>query len=352
MKILLLTRYSRLGASSRLRTLQYIPYLQNDEISIDVSTLFDDQYLTNLYSLGNRNWFYVLKVYFLRALDLFHAKSYDLLWIEKELFPWLPSFAEYVISKSGVPYVVDYDDAIFHNYDLSTNPFKKLLSKKINNVMLRSSLVVCGNDYLAERASLSGATNVEVIPTVVDINRYVVEKPKKRNHLVIGWVGTPSTVKYLNLVIPALITLSSEISIELRVIGANFKSMKIPVHCRPWLESTEVAEINDFDIGIMPLFDTPWERGKCSYKLIQYMACAKPVIASDVGANKVVVKHLNDGFLVNGDSGWLSAIKTLNNDAKLRNSMGLNARKKIIKEYSLQVTAPRLIEMLNLVIQT
>jgi hypothetical protein len=177
LKVLALTRYEPLGASSRLRTYQYVPLLKAMDVEMQVSALLSNDYIKRLYAKQPTKWLAVFGDYLKQAMKLLSAKKFDLLWIEKELFPYLPAWFEQTLNALGIKYVVDYDDAIFHNYDLSGSIFKRFLSDKIDKVMLNSALVVCGNSYLAERAYFAGAPSVEIIPTVIDINRYAVLNP-------------------------------------------------------------------------------------------------------------------------------------------------------------------------------
>lgn len=347
MRVLALSRYGRLGASSRMRIYQYVPILQAMGIEVQISPLLSDSYLKRLYARQAPNWLEVLRDYLLQAVRLLSVKKFDLLWIEKELFPNLPAWFEQILHALGIRYVVDYDDAIFHNYDLNPHPVKKLLIKKIDKVMRSSAMVVCGNAYLAERAHSAGASHVEIIPTVIDLARYKVLSPVLREHIVVGWVGSPSTVKYLDLVAPVLKTLATEFRLQLRVIGAQFAWPGLDVDCRPWTEESEVSEIQDFDIGIMPLIDSPWERGKCGYKLIQYMACGKPVIASPVGVNQDVVVNGINGYLATTADDWLYAFRTLFSNKQSQLVMGAHGQRSVEEKYCLQVTAPRLAQLLH-----
>ena len=152
MKILLLSRYGRLGASSRVRSLQYLPFLSKGDMNVDVEPLFSDEYLEALYG-GNTRWKMVLAGYLHRLKILVNIKKYDLIWLEKEIFPFLPAVFERFFNVLGVPYVVDYDDAIFHRYDQHHSwLIRVLLGRKIDAVMRHASLVITGNAYLAERA--------------------------------------------------------------------------------------------------------------------------------------------------------------------------------------------------------
>ena len=125
MKILLLSRYGRMGASSRLRSYQYLPVLKKHGFEIDVAPLLDNSYLTNLYGGGKKKKIYIIQKYLDRFLKLLNCHKYDLLWIEKELFPWLPSWVEEFLARLGVKYIVDYDDAVFHRYDMLENNLQK-----------------------------------------------------------------------------------------------------------------------------------------------------------------------------------------------------------------------------------
>jgi glycosyltransferase involved in cell wall biosynthesis len=346
-RVLALTRYGRLGASSRLRIYQYSPALRSLGIDVEVSPLLSDDYLTRLYSKQAQSWPRILGNYLSRLQKLFGARKFDLLWIEKELFPHLPASFERLLAAVGIRYVVDYDDAIFHNYDLSTNFLKRALRTKIDTIMRGSMLVMTGNSYLADRARQAGADRVEIVPTVIDLEHYRTPPVGEHDHLVVGWIGSPATVKYLEAVAPAMRRLAAEMPLQLRVVGAHFESPGLDVVCEIWTEASEVRQISGFDIGIMPLSDSPWERGKCGYKLIQYMACGLSVVASPVGVNEQIVQHGDNGFLAATEDEWLAALRNLGADRRLRKRMGQNARWVAENKYSMQVTAPRVAGMLR-----
>jgi len=352
-KVLLLSRYDRLGASSRLRFFQYLSFLEQQNIETDISPLFSDKYLLALYS-GKSYWRWILSGYYLRIKTLFKVKSYDLIWIEKEIFPYLPAFMERFLRLIGVILIVDYDDAIYHNYDKNQNwIIRTFLGKKIDTVMRSSSLVIVGNDYLYKKAQLSGANLIELIPTVVDIKRYVFDQSTNSKPLVIGWIGSPATNKYLLAIAPIYKSLLREFDIRLVVVGCNKETFKeesfkgLPIEVIPWSEETEVQLIKSFDIGIMPLTDSPWERGKCGYKLIQYMACGLPVVASPVGVNKQIVENDRNGLLAKEPYEWEQALRKLLNDKNLRQSMGKNGRERVEKIYSLQVQSVKLAKIIR-----
>jgi glycosyltransferase involved in cell wall biosynthesis len=376
MKILLLSKYGSLGSSSRLRFYQFIPYLRNAGIEVQVEALLDNRYVQSLYANEHQNAPAILFSYFKRFFYLLKSKTYNLIWIEKEAFPWLPAWTEVLLNKTGVPYIVDYDDAIFHQYDLHPNPLiRKILGNKIDFVMKNAALVTAGNGYLAKRARSAGAKNVEVIPTVVDLNHYNMKWKENNDIFTVGWIGAPSTVKYLDIVEPALDAFfmnkphssiqhnqliqfhqtNQQIQhvkpVRLLIVGGGKIDLKgnPPVEVRPWTEETEVAYINEFDVGIMPLPDGPWERGKCGYKLIQYMACGVPVIASPIGVNKHIVKDEVNGFLASTTLEWVSALNKLYDYPHSGKKMGKQGRLEVENNYSLQVILPKLISLLKTV---
>jgi len=342
MRVLCLTRYGRLGASSRLRFYQYLPHLAAEGIEVTVAPLLPDDYLRDLYGGRPIRWGAILTAYLGRVRSLVAARAFDLVWLEKELLPWLPAWGERWLSAWGIPYVVDYDDAIFHNYDRHASPLvRALLARKIDAVMRRAALVVAGNDYLAERAQRAGARRVACLPTVIDLERYPVATSASNDVFTIGWIGSPSTAGYLRLIGSALADVCAGGRARLMLVGSGPLELEgVPAEIRPWSEASEVAELHRFDAGIMPLPDEPWERGKCAYKLIQYMACALPVAASPVGMNCQVVGEGVEGFLCANQEDWTRALIRLRDEPALRQTLGRAARRKVEERYCLQVAAP------------
>ena len=347
MKVLLLSRYGAMGASSRVRFLQYLPYFKAQGVNVSVVPLFSDAYVRALYEGGSR-WREVVAGYMRRIGALLQVRRFDVVIVEKELFPFLPAFAERLLRVSGVPYVVDYDDALFHRYDLhSSKLVRGVLGRKIDAVMRHAVVVVAGNDYLAERARQAGARRVELIPTVVDTHRYRPRQAPPNETPVIGWIGTPNTSRYLQPLLPVFEALQARMRVRVVAVGARSEDFAgTPVETLPWSEETEVESIQQFDIGIMPLPDSPWERGKCGYKLIQCMACGVPVVASPVGVNTVIVNPGKNGLLARDDE-WEEQLTTLLQDPELRRSFGAQGRKDVENWYSLEVQAPRLLNTIR-----
>lgn len=350
--VALFSRYDCLGASSRLRFFQYIPDLKKNNIEVSIFSLFDDVYLESLYSNRPISKFYILKRYLLRVIQLTNVFSYDVIWIEKELFPYLPAWFEKIISIFGIKYVVDYDDAIFHNYDLSKNKFvHRFLFNKIDVVMKYSHCVTAGNSYLVGKAISAGAAKVYKIPTVVEHTRYSSGNCQSEK-LIIGWVGSPSTQKYIIEIKDILIECCKKNGACLILVGAQPQLIEYfpntDIKIVPWSEDSESELISSFSVGIMPLSDGPWEKGKCGYKLIQYMAAGKPVVASNVGVNEEIIEKSTAGYAVCNAHDWLNALNNILSSNQLRTELGEAARKSVVNHYSVMSQLPIITKILKL----
>jgi glycosyltransferase involved in cell wall biosynthesis len=328
---------------------QYLPYLKEQGLEVVPAPLLDDDYVLNLYGGKKTDWGAVFRSYLCRLGQVVQAGRYDLLWIQWELFPWMPAWTEQLLRVAGIPYVVDFDDAIFHHYDQHRSPWVRLmLGRKIDQVMRSARCVVVGNPYLGARAAQAGARQVVEIPSVIDLNRYAGEEAVDPHWFTVGWIGTPVTFKFFRPILPALQELSQDENFQLVVIGANADTLEgVRALSVPWSEEGEVSEMLKFDVGIMPLSDDPWSRGKCGYKLIQYMACGRPVVASPVGVNSSIVEVGVNGFLATDPTEWVAALRKLQQDHRLRRQLGEAGRTKVENTYCLQVTASQLSECLR-----
>ena len=351
MKVLALTRYQQLGASSRLRFYQYLPALAAAGIEVQVAPLFSDDYVRGIQQ-DRRSLLDIAVAYAQRMRVLRGNGQHDLLWIEKEIFPWLPAWFESLLLSRQAPYILDYDDAVFHYYDQHrSSVVRKVLGKKHREIMRGAALVVAGNDYLASYARDAGAARVEIVPTVVDLQRYPLGGVRSTPVLAeiprVGWIGQRATADFLRPLAPLIEQLRKQGKGRFTAIGIDAQQLGLPMASVPWSEDTEVASLQALDVGIMPLLDGPFERGKCGYKLIQYMACGLPVVASPVGVNRQIVEHGVNGFLANAPREWEAALESLLADPLLRQRMGAAGREKVARSYSIQVTAPRLAGLLK-----
>jgi glycosyltransferase involved in cell wall biosynthesis len=353
MKILCLAKYGDLAASTRQRFLQYQPHLEVLGLKLEMRPLLDNFYLERMYGGERANPMRIIKGYLDRYIAMGRSADARLIWLHYEALPYLPWALEKRILASGLPVIFDIDDAIFHRYDEHRNKLvRRFLGSKIDRVMKHSRTVFAGNNYLADRALHAGTHAVQVVPTVLDTDLYcVADSPKsgRTERAIVGWIGAPSTwTEYIVPMMPMLGAVAAECGARIMAVGAGKTASGYPnLDNRPWSETTEVSLIQEMDIGIMPLTDTHWARGKCGYKLIQYMACGIPVIASPVGVNTEIVEHGVNGFLASSDREWKDALQTLLKDPDLRARMGEAGRRKVEREYSLQVWGPRVAQMLR-----
>lgn len=350
MRVILLSRYTRKGASSRLRTLQFVSNMSKKGIDIEVFPFFDDKHLEGQYKNGKTSFLNITKYLYKRLKCLMMNPKPDLIWLEYEALPWIPWFIERLFFPRGVPIISDYDDAIFHRYDNHRYKIvRALLGSKIKAIMKISSLVVAGNDYLYEYANQSGSKNIQLVPTVINLNTYKTTSLKKNNDKVrLGWIGTPTTFRnYLKDKLPLFKNLADSEGFKISLMSAWSKTKKIDssIDFLEWSEKSEVSFLHSLDIGIMPLNNSPWAQGKCGYKLLQYMACGLPVVASPIGVNSQIVEHGVNGFLADSDEEWRIAIKLLINDSDLRKRMGAKGLKKVEEYFSLKLWEPKLSKM-------
>ncbi len=352
MKILILPRYEPQAASSRYRFYQYIPYLNAKRWEVTVKPLLSNNYIKYLYYKTPLPVTEIIQGYFKRIIQLLNKKKFDLIWLQQELLPWIPSVFENILVRGDIKIVADYDDAFFHRYDQSKSLFiRSLLRNKIDSVMKYADMVLAGNNYLLERAELNNR-KVILFPTVVDLNKFKNSNPIKDDFFTIGWIGSPGTSKYLQIIEDALKEVSLDEDIRINLIGANkIKINGVSINHIQWDENTEVEEISKFDIGIMPLPDNPWERGKCGFKLIQYLSCNVPVIGSPVGVNKDIIINGVNGFQANSTDEWIKYIRLLKNDKELMLKMGRNGRRFVDKKYSLQKNAVKIIDYFSELLQ-
>lgn len=350
MRILFLPKYCESGPSSRYRFYQYLPLLDKQGILYDIRPLFNDRFIEGFYRNGKKNIFVAVISFFRRFFVLFTCFRYDLLVIEYELFPFFPPIFERILGFFRKRYIVDYDDAIFANYESGgTLIVRKLLGKKTGVVMSNAVAVTAGNKYLMDYA-LRYNREVCFIPTVVSSNKYTEPgTTRSSDRFIVGWIGSPTSVRYLKLLRNVFASLNPD-EIEIKLVGVGRDLPEFAelsgINYVNWRSDTEIDEIRNFSAGIMPLADDPWTRGKSGFKLIQYMACGLPVIASKVGANCEIVEDGVTGFLVETTEEWIKAINYLKQNPDIASVMGKRGYERFLKHYSLEAVSTRLINLL------
>ena len=251
----------------------------------------------------------------LRRFSLMRSiKDYDVVYVFREAALLGPAFFERLIYRSGVPMVFDFDDAVFLNYRSPMNGYLSYLkfATKVKSICRMSAHVMAGNPYLAEYARQVNP-NVTIIPTTIDTERYSVNKSSAEDGvLTIGWTGSFSTVQHLDTLRPALIKLARQANFRLRVIGTpTYKLEGIDVEAMPWRAATEMQDLDTIDIGVMPLPDDAWSKGKCGLKALQFMALGVPTVCSPVGVNTDIIQDDENGFIAATEDEWVEKLGRL-----------------------------------------
>ncbi|OGG01217.1 MAG: hypothetical protein A3F83_16395 [Candidatus Glassbacteria bacterium RIFCSPLOWO2_12_FULL_58_11] len=349
MKVLFLVPYPPQGASNRFRVLQFLPYLEKAGIACRVRAFYNERLWSILYARGRllRKIFYGLACALNRLLDLARCLAYDVVFIHREAFPVGPAWFEALLRLLGKPYVYDFDDALFlPNVARPNRRFGKLKCPgKTASIIRGSRVTIAGNSYLAEYAGRSGAKKIVILPTVVDTGAFVPLAGKRDSgRVVIGWIGSPTTIEFLEDFRPVIDEVLSRCPDQacFRIVGGRLEGELPPgVSCLPWSLDTELRQLQDFDIGIMPMPDDEWTRGKCAFKAIEYMAVGIPAVCSPVGMNLELIQPGVSGFLPAGRREWVEILCTLVGDKSLRERVGREGRKLIETSFSLRMTAPR-----------
>lgn len=360
MKILALPKYSYEGASSRYRVYNYQKYFESQGLEVIIKPLFDKTYFTSRAKLSKlfvALKFYIHRLFIVSSL-LISNKKYDLILLEYELFPFLPAIFERLFKLRGIKYIVDYDDAIFHKYDMSNNPIIKIfLKNKIGVVINNATYCLACNEYLESYIKQYNA-NILRLPTVVLLDNYrkAYESYNKTENdkFIVGWIGSKTTSVYILEmldVFKALIDNYPNTAFNLVGFDENLVTQeqidKYHLNIITWTEEDEIKNILDMDVGIMPLRNDPWSRGKCGFKLIQYMSCKKPVIASPVGINCSLVENGINGFLVESKDEWFNAFEELYLNQSLRVSMAHNNFEKILDKFNYDKNCQKYVNLIR-----
>lgn len=329
-------KYTSAGPSSRYRTYQYLSFFEQD-FTIFVYPLFDDKHLQRFYSNKKNNLVFIFK--YIKRL-FFMINSYfkaDIIFLEKEFFPYLPFlFEKWVYRKKKV--ILDYDDAIFHNYD-SGNFFKVIMLKnKISKIAMNATYVIVGSPYLEDWFN-KWSKKVLFIPTSIDLLNIQLIKLDKNDRFVFGWLGTPSNFQnLLSIKYQILFFLEQNTNAYFYFMGANIAFIDELKHERiiyyDWSKKAEIDFLNQIDIGIMPLDHKSFNFGKCGFKLIQYMSYKKTTISTGLPAN-IQINEGCQNYIVTSEDSWYHFFEKAIRNKKL-NQIGENNYKSIVNNYSIQ----------------
>lgn len=329
----------------RFRIEQWAPYLAEQGIDVSFSPFAGPELVPLLGRTGQvgAKAYQVLRALGRRLVQAVRHTRADLVYIFREGALFGPALSERLLVLRGIPFVFDFDDAVWVRYVSPANGFLSYLRfpGKTATLCRTARHVMAGNAFLCEYA-LRHNPNVSVIPTTIDTRCY---RPRQRSASptpVIGWSGSFSTVQYLDLVRPALEQLARRRRFRLKVVGGSGVEVKgVEVECVPWRAETEVEEIASFDVGLMPLPDDEWARGKCGLKALQYMALGVPAVVSPVGVNTQIVDHGRTGLVARTSEDWVQQLDRLLGDEQLRERFGRAGRTLVEERYSAGVVASR-----------
>ncbi|OPX84707.1 MAG: putative glycosyltransferase EpsD [Pelotomaculum sp. PtaB.Bin104] len=357
MKVLFLPTASLNDPASRYRVYQYLDYLRGQGIVSDCKAGISD----SIYARYAPNKGFWAKLIFFglrtlsRILAVFMIWRYNVIFIQRLALPHVYPFPEMLICMVagllGKRTIFDFDDAIFTTY----RHRKRTLAEKFTDtnrvarIVARCDAVIAGNSYLAAYASTYN-NNVVIIPTTIDLARYPVKQiadKKPGEPYVVGWIGTPSSLPYLNILKSVFQEVAGRYKIIVKIIGGqNYDCPGVQVDYRSWSLQNEVSQILTFDIGVMPLTDYEYDRGKCGLKLLQYMAAGIPAVASPVGVNNEILTDGVNGYLARSFDEWAEKICSLIQSTQLCRDMGWRGRETVEQRYSIEANLPKLIKVI------
>lgn len=314
-------------ASTRYRVVQYLEYLHGSGHTYSLKEI----------SRQARRWG-----------DFFtRIRRADLIFIQKKIFSpiemlFIRTFAKKII--------FDFDDSIMFKDLPAGDAAMRRQSRRFGRMARMADLIICGNEYLRFNTEPYNP-NLRILPTPIDMNRYVMKPPSSHGNraVTIGWIGSRVTLKYLQEISPALTAVAKKYpNTCLKIVADEFIDVEgMEVIRQPWSDANEIADLHSFDIGLMPLTDDRWTRGKCGFKLLQCMAVGLPVVCSPVGMNREIVMDGVDGFWANNQEEWIEKLTILIENHSLRKTMGAKGRQKVVEKYSLAVNCGLFLSFLN-----
>ncbi len=324
--------------SQRYRFEQYISFLEKNNFQCTLSYLISEKDDKIFYAEGNtfRKLWILIKAILHRINDTFNYNKYDIVFVQREAIMIGSSFFEKRIKRSRAKYIFDFDDSIWlmdtsdgnKRYEWLKNP-----EKTVRNIRY-ADMVFAGNAYLASYARRCN-DKIKIIPTTIDTD-FHKPLPKQNDNIIIGWIGSHTTIKHFEYALEFLTIIKNKYpQIEIRVVGdEDYVNESLNIKGFAWSSATEVEMINSFSIGIMPLPNDEWAKGKCGLKGLSYMACEVPTIMSPVGVNTEIIQHGENGFLASTTNEWIDSLSQLIEDASLRQKIGKAGRETILEKYS------------------
>lgn len=330
--------------SQRFRFEQYLNMLKENGFDFDFSYLIPEKYDKKFYSQGYyfAKFLVMLNGIFIRIKDILSANRYDIIFVQREAFMTGTTFFEKQFSKSKAQLIFDFDDSIWLSNVSDGNRNLEWIKDyaKTGKIIELADQVIAGNRYLKNYA-LHFNPNVQIIPTTIDTHYHKRNAASNANKtcVCIGWTGTSTTLRHFKLIIPALNKIRDRFgnSVEFKVIvDTPYDEPSLNIRSTTWNKNTEIGDLSSIDIGIMPLPDDDWARGKCGFKGLQYMALEIPTVMSPVGVNTEIIEEGRNGFLATTENEWVEKLSALVLSKDLRKQIGEEARKTVVEKYSVE----------------
>lgn len=341
----------------RFRFEQYFSYLEQNGFSCELSHIISEEDDKVLYKKGHyfQKAVIAMRSFAKRWKDAQNASEYDIIFIFREAFMTGSTYFEKKFTRSGAKTVFDFDDAIWLLDTSAANKRFEWMKDggKTGKIISMCDMVFAGNAYLADFAS-GFNKNVVIIPTTIDTDEYVRMKTGRTDDAVcIGWSGSITTIKHFEYAVPFLRRIKQKYGdkVKIKVIGdASYVNEELGIKGLGWNRQDEIKELSSFDIGIMPLPDDEWAKGKCGLKGLQYMALEVPTIMSPVGVNSEIINDGSNGFLATGEDEWVSKLSRLIESKQLREEMGRAARATVVDKYSVYAQRDNYVKYLGLLL--
>lgn len=354
MKVLFVAQHRPMRSpSQRFRFEQYLDALSENGIEWEFSYLLDAKDDKLLYTPGKigAKARILFQSFAKRKRDLQQLDQYDVVFVQREAFMTGSTFFETAVAKSEAALVFDFDDSIWLQNVSAANRYLNFLKnpEKTSKIIAMSDAVVAGNEYLADYARQFNQ-NVRIIPTTIDTEKYRRVPQPQSEVITIGWSGSITTIQHFEFALPFLADLKKKYGkkLAIKVIGdPNYRNLPLGIEGIAWTEASEIEELSTFDIGIMPLPDDEWAKGKCGLKGLQYMALSIPTIMSPVGVNASIIDHDRNGMLADTTEDWIASIESLIADREKRLEMGAAGRQTVVDHYSVQAMTPAYLDLFH-----
>jgi glycosyltransferase involved in cell wall biosynthesis len=326
--------------SQRFRYEQYMDFLRQNSFECDYSWLVSSSDDHFLYEHGHyfRKLAFQLRSCNIRFHDLRNASKYDIVFVQREAMMLRSVYFERAFSRRA-KLIFDFDDAIWLMDVSEGNKHWKWLKNpsKTSQILKLSHMVFAGNSYLADYA-LQFNKNVKIVPTTIDTDYHKrINVPSHGDKICIGWAGSITTIKHFRMAENFLEKIKKKYGdrVYFKLIGnETYRNSTLGIQGIKWKLQNEISDLSEFDIGIMPLPDDEWAKGKCGFKALQYMAMEIPAIVSPVGVNREIITDGVNGFLASSDEEWVNKLSLLIESGELRSRLGSNGRKTVLEKYS------------------